>query len=313
MVNKTIVGKYTIYSLLDHLDTIDVFINDMKQYWTEPDKVDQYANQMKTQVLKCSDPNSKVRGLVAFDNEIPVGICWTEVSNKHYGHFTIHTIDDDSATALIQEMINQKHFDQALLELVQIKETPIYRDTCLSFKLIENERKRMACWLDKDVIYDEPDDDIEFFHMSLDTCDLTGKMSYDAHQVSHDYDMYPEMNNLNNRIALEKRVFGGLYGKVISETSIMAGKGSEIYGYILYVEVSSWGFEKIPWIFDIVVNPAIHGMGVGRRLLTKTLNKLTEMDYPIVGLAVSLNNVYAIRLYEKLRFIDSDIFYEYIQ
>ena len=81
----------------------------------------------------------------------------------------------------------------------------------------------------------------------------------------------------------------------------------------LMIEVKCWGYDKVPWVFDLVVKPEYHGKGIGRILISESLNKCLEEKFPICGLAVTTSNKYAIRLYEKLNFQHVDNFYEYIR
>ena len=84
-------------------------------------------------------------------------------------------------------------------------------------------------------------------------------------------------------------------------------------GYCYLVEVESWGFKRVPWIFDICIDPAFHGQGFGRALSKKIINILLDMDYEIMGLAATKTNRYAIKLYEQIGFQHVDNFYEFFE
>jgi ribosomal protein S18 acetylase RimI-like enzyme len=62
-----------------------------------------------------------------------------------------------------------------------------------------------------------------------------------------------------------------------------------------------WDTEKPQWIYDIVVDPAFRGYGLGRKLMKKGEEFAGEMNLNL-GLFVHSDNTSAIALYEKMEY-----------
>ncbi len=295
-------------------DVLDFFLEDMTQVWEarSGSKLPTFKESTREKILE--NIGKTYQGSVFFDDKQPVAISWVEKTSIYYGNITLHAIDPKYYVALAQFMMEQGHFDNAILEVIHVIDTDVFKQVYLDHKLIVNYRERMALWLHKDYYYkEEPCPiDLQFYFMTDDYKDITAKMSHAAHQISQDYPMNLEMRDLDKRIALEHRAFSGHYGPILQEGSLLAFHNNQPIAYCLSVGVKCWGMEQMPWIFDIVVQPGFDGQGVGRELLKKALNLLTEKDFTLVGLAVTKNN-YAKRLYEKLGFEPVDDFYEFIR
>lgn len=296
------------------LDTLEFFLEDMIHVWKERTGAD--LPSFKTSTMEKIIPHlgKSFEGSVIFDNKEPVAISWVEKTSPYYGNITLHAIASKYVEPLAALMLQQGHFDNAILELIHVIDTTAFREYYQAQKLVMNHRERMALWLHPGYFYPEESTplDLQFYLMADDYKDITARMSHAAHQISQDYPMNPEMRDLDKRIELEHRVFSGHYGKIIQEGTLLAFHNGQPIGYCLCVEVKCWGQEKMPWIFDIVVQPGFDGQGIGRELLKKSLNILTENNYALVGLAVTKSN-YARKLYEKLGFEPVDDFYEFIR
>ena len=116
---------------------------------------------------------------------------------------------------------------------------------------------------------------------------------------------------LSNWRELEKKVVVWLNGEIIQDASIMAYLDGQLLGYCMMVEVNCWGYDKMPWVFDICVKPEFHGRGIGRAIMQESINRLLDHNYPLLGLAVTLSNP-AVHLYENMGFQYVDTFHEFI-
>lgn len=298
-------------NLEQHLDLLDLFMDDMEKIWEERGGGPGLKASMKSKVEE--EIGKKISGEILMDDGAPKAIYWLEITTPFYGNITLHALEEDYREPLAIRTIQQGCFENRQIEIVQVIETGVFRDTFREYDLVENKRERMALWLEKELYYrEEPTDfDLEYFLMTEEYVETMATMSYHAHQISRDYWIYPEMNDLQGRINLEKKVFSGQFGDLIPEANLMVFHEGQPIGYIVYVGVQCWGFKKVPWVFDIVVKPGYDGKGIGRELMKRSLNILTEMKLPIVGLSVTKDN-YAKKLYDYLGFQPVDDFYEFI-
>ena len=186
----------------------------------------------------------------------------------------------------------------------------MYKDALYAQPLIANIRQRMSLWLENRSFYIEETQPFTFSEYQKSDAEWAAELSIKSHSISKDYKMYNEMIYVENRIELEKRVWSGWYGDIINPASLVLHYNNQPVGYCVVVSTSV-GYKKVPWIFDICVDPSYHGQGIGKALSYRSLNKLIEMNFPLMGLAVTLSNQYAISLYEKLGFQLVDVFYEF--
>ena len=246
-----------------------------------------------------------------YDNDHVVGITWYELTTKSYGNVSMHVIDNKYSQAMSSFLYNQELFDKRMIEVVAMEETSMFRDEFYKKKLIANIRQRMSLWLSKDRLFTEEEHPFTFKEYRQDDLEWAAKLSLASHKVSKDYKMYDEMNILERRIDLEQRVWDKWYGNMIHPASIVVYHNNQPVGYCLVIDVKCWGYEHVPWVFDICIDPAFQGQGIGKALSFRYLNILSEMDYPLMGLAVTLSNTYAISLYENCGFQKVDTFYEF--
>jgi ribosomal protein S18 acetylase RimI-like enzyme len=301
----------TYKNLEDHLELLDVFMDHMESTWEARGGGPGLKASMKKKVL--DEIGKKISGEILLHENEPKALYWLEITTPFYGNITLHALDETFAEGLALRAIEKGCFDNKQIEIVQVVETSVYRDVFREYDLTENKRERMALWLEEELFFqEEPTDfDLDYFLMTDEYIETMATMSYEAHQISRDYWMYPEMNDLQGRIGLEKKVFSGQFGDLVPEANLMVFHNGQPIGYIVYVGVPCWGFKKVPWVFDIVVKPGYDGKGIGRELMKRSLNILTEMKFPIVGLSVTQDN-YAKKLYDYLGFQPVDEFYEFI-
>ena len=294
--------------LSEHLDVSEYFLNLIQEQWERRGQDKDIRPALREKIQLCS--TGKVDGKILVQGQEPVGIFWMEKNTQTYGSIVFFASHSIYQQALVDSAVQSGYFNDRLLELVDVEDTDAYRKCLEQAGLNKNSRKRMCCWLDKAKRFDEEEHDYTFSPFLKEHVAQTAQISFDAHKVSKDYELYPDLTNLEKRTVLEERVYNGLYGQLVQPASMVVWHQGELIASCMMIEVSCWGFEKVPWIFDIVVTPKKIGQGVGRILLKKALNACIDEDYPAVGLAVTLSNKYAIRLYHRLGFQDVDIFYE---
>lgn len=211
--------------------------------------------------------------------------------------------------------IQNKHFS-TLLEIGYLGKTT---DTIINIlkrkNLICNHRQRMAYFLDTvPKINHSLLQDISVHYVDKNFITETSVIAFNAHQLSGDYDMYSELTNLQKRIAMQKRIFQGFYGKVLKKGTFGLFKNKKILGYCITIEIPNiWRYPNIPWIFDIVVDPLYQGQGYGRLLLNLLLSYMHQEKFEIIGLSVTKNNAIAKYIYDSVGFIELDEFYEFIE
>ncbi|RAP38251.1 hypothetical protein DID80_02890 [Candidatus Marinamargulisbacteria bacterium SCGC AAA071-K20] len=303
----------TIKKLEDALNFTEYFLDAIQNTWIERGYDVEVKDILREKIELVKEPNSKVTGIVVFDKILPVAIAWVENNTGHYGNVVMFSINPNYRSTLAEACIDQGLFDGVLLEIVVVEDTKDYHNYLDQKNLVKNSRKRMCYWLDEGNKIEIEDHPYKFELLTEKDLDISGQISYDAHMVSKDYEMYPDLSDPLKRIQLEKKVYNDLYGPVIKPASLMLLEDGEVIATCFMIEVKCWGYDKVPWVFDLVVKPEHHGKGAGRILMCESLNKCLEEKYPICGLAVTLSNKYALRLYEKLNFQHVDEFFEYIR
>ncbi len=305
------IKNYTLKKIDKHSVEIQSFFDDIDRVWFERGGEDSIQEAMKDKVFR--EMKFKVYPFLLDYNGEAVGLVWVELSTDSYGNITFHIPEKEHIEPAVFLLKQEGFFKKRIMEIVQVHDHSYYKDACYKQGLIPNIRQRMCLWLNECDTFEEEDMPVEFYSMTKDNLEWSGALSAKAHLVSRDYDHYDEMKDVQKRIELEKVVWEGLYGKIIEEASIVLFYQDKPVGYCYLVEVESWGFKRVPWIFDICIDPAYHGQGFGKALSKKILNLLIEMDYEIMGLAATKTNSYAIKLYEQLGFQYVDTFYEFLE
>ncbi len=310
----TVLSMYDNYSLVPFTETMpetQLFFDDIDMAWFHKGGMDPIAPNMKTSIFH-DTKYDKFPYLLSKDGEY-VGITWVELSTPTYGNITLHVPEEKHVPGLIAALKKKSYFDNKIMELVHVQETSAYKDACFQQQLIPNIRQRMCLWLNSIDYFQEEETPFVFRPLTIDDKQWAGKLSVEAHKVSKDYVHYKEMLEASKRIALEQKVWNGWYGNIIESASVAVEYQGKPVGFISTVGVKCWGYDKIPWIFDICIDPAFHGQGIGKALSKYAINNLIEDKYEIMGLAVTLTNQYAIALYKTLEFQFVDVFYEFMQ
>ena len=305
--------SYKVMRMDECMGDLDTLLDKLDDYWVSREEAkEDDVPSVKPDVFAKFQKNFE-QGLILFHDETPVGLSWFDVSTPYYGNITFYCIDDTYAAVLAQAATANGYFDDKIMELIIYRPSSLYRQALRSLNLIENERQRMFKFLDKDEVYDVPDFDFTLRPVTKDDIKICGELSCKGHQISKDYEMYPEMMVPSMRVSLEERVHRNEYGPINYPASLMAFDGDVFVGYVLIVEVKCWGYDKVPWVFDVVVHPDYQGKKIGTYLMAKAMSELAASDFAIIGLAVTLTNYNAAHIYEKMGYQILDTFYEFMK
>ncbi|MCW6168247.1 MAG: GNAT family N-acetyltransferase [Thermoplasmatales archaeon] len=112
---------------------------------------------------------------------------------------------------------------------------------------------------------------------------------FDAYSGEDDVLLFPSTRN--ERIPSTARILEGEIGKLIPEASFVLKEGEKIIAGIISVETENKnGSSRRALIADIFVDKNNRKKGLGKEILSKSLDKLKEMNFDSVILWVSLNN-----------------------
>ena len=95
-----------------------------------------------------------------------------------------------------------------------------------------------------------------------------------------------------------QELLGGRWGEFLPWASPVAMGDEGPAGAVLVVR-ASYG----PLIADVMVDPALQGRGLGRRLMVETIRRLRERGESVIVLNVTEGNAPAVALYERLGFV----------
>ncbi len=111
-------------------------------------------------------------------------------------------------------------------------------------------------------------------------------------------------NDADEIAAFEENIFPDFWKKqsvleeIEKEKILVAIKEEKVCGYCIFMQAADEGE-----ILKIAVNPQVRKMGIGKKLLEKTLSHLKELGAQVVYLEVRKSNLNAILLYEKVGFV----------
>ena len=302
-------NNYEINKVKKQNKDTDIIFDHIQSVWKARGGTDDITIYLKNKAF--FEKKYHVETFIMHDGDAPVGMGWIELTTQSYGNVTFHVLEKKYVNDLICFFVENKSFDYKIIEIVHLEETSMYKDALYAQPLIANIRQRMSLWLENRSFYIEETQPFTFSEYQKSDAEWAAELSIKSHSISKDYKMYNEMIYVENRIELEKRVWSGWYGDIINPASLVLHYNNQPVGYCVVVSTKCWGYKKVPWIFDICVDPSYHGQGIGKALSYRSLNKLIEMNFPLMGLAVTLSNQYAISLYEKLGFQLVDVFYEF--
>ncbi len=286
----------------DHNDLMTPLLDNIVTIWKElqgADGIEKIVQERRDEIL-----NGKNKGIIVLDGRTPVGITWIESVGLHYGNITYHTIHPEYETHLVKASIDARMFaNHWLHELIRFKETAQYRPAIEYFGIQTCTRDRMVIYMDQYNSVEIIEPRVTFKTMTIEDAPIVSEMAYQAHLISQDQTLAYDMATREGRVELEKAFFKGIFGTPILEATSIAYLDGAPVGYYSVVEVKCWGYEHVPWIFDIGVTPAYQGMGLGKILLANMLNTLKkDPRFELVGLAVTQTNLNAIHIYTQFGF-----------
>ena len=302
--------KYELKSFNSKCKIANRFFEQIDEVWLKKGEKQPVSKQMKYKLFK--EKKYENFPCIAYCNDKPVGILWVEFTTQYYGSATLFIPNNVHCDNVINQLYKYEFFNNKMIEIIGIDSLDKYKHSCFKLGLTSNIRKRMYLWLTNIDYFDMGEHPFEFKLYTQNYYDWSSELSVKAHKISKDYEHYIEMLYPKNRKKLEEKVLAGLYGSIIQPASLVLYYNNKPVGYCLVVEVKCWGYERVPWVFDICIDPAFHGQGMGNILTKQMLNKLIELDYEIMGLAVTLTNKYAIKMYNKYGFLELDVFYEFV-
>ncbi len=260
-----------------------------------------------------SSTTGKVSGIVLQSNRHPVALGWVERITDCTGNALVYSLHPEFQAPLVKEMVSRGLMDDIFCELFQFEDTEVYREAFRAQGVHENVRQRMGIYLSNVQFSTKTlPQGLGFVPLTIADAPAVAKLSARCHQISRDYVGYKALESEDGRLELEHRIFSGFYGPVIPESAIKLIKDGRMIGMCVAVEIKCWGYEKVPWIFDVCIEEAEMGKGYGRLIVEELLRKL-EKSYEVCGLAVTMDNHAARTLYEKLGFMVTDPFYEYVR
>jgi ribosomal protein S18 acetylase RimI-like enzyme len=109
-----------------------------------------------------------------------------------------------------------------------------------------------------------------------------------------------------------RAMFGSEYSRFMPECSwIVEDEDGSLVGNCLVGDVSREDGERTAWVLDISIAPEWRGKGLGRAMLTSSLNAAREAGFERAGLIVTIGNSNAQALYRSLGFADyGELMYE---
>ena len=295
---------------------LDVLLDDMERAWQEsgrPESIRPHLDAKKEEIRQ-----GKISGAIALEDGRPVGVVWTELPHGTYGSLLLHTLRPRVQAALAEESVRSGYLDNLVLELIQLQPGDEYRRVFGALGLEEKLRQKMALRLDQTPLppaappSPEAPPEVSLEPLTAEHAEISGAISYDAHEASKDLEGYADFSSPERRAALERKIFRGLFGTVIRPASLLLRYRGEPAGVCLIVGIPGWGFRQVAWVLDMAVRPELQGQGLGRLMFRECLQRITAARIPIAGLAVTLSNGHAIRLYEKIGFQPIEQFYEYV-
>ena len=245
-----------------------------------------------------------------------IGFFFAEKSTPFYGNIQFFSISPDWDCFLTEKAIEKNIFKESIIELIPLQDLTLIKAHLLKMGLKENKRQRMALILEENPFSHEDSplqDNAHRLPLQKEESPFSSEISVEAHKISLDYVGYQELESLEKRIVLEKKVFDGLYGPMIWQATLGIYKDNQLKGYGFCIDVPAWGYDHVAWLFDMSVHPLCQGQGYGKSLLYGIIKAISLLGYPLIGLAVTKSNTVAISLYESSGFEWVDDFSEFIQ
>jgi len=285
-----------------NIHLLEKLIDNIKEQWKNLQGAED-IDRMLTD--RCQDIESgKNKSIILMDGRTAVGWAWIESVGLHYGNIAMHTIHPEYEPHLAKASLDAGMFENYWLhELIKFKEKTKYPESFEYFGIQKCSRDRMVLYLEYYTPIKISEPRLTFKQITSEELPILSEMAYQAHQISQDQFLAYDMATREGRVELDKCLLDGTFGHAIPEANIMAYLDGEPAGYYGTVDVKCWGFDHVPWIFDIGVSPKFQGLGIGKILMAHMLNTLKQDNrFELVGLAVTQNNYNAIHIYTQFGF-----------
>jgi ribosomal protein S18 acetylase RimI-like enzyme len=254
-----------------------------------------------------------ITGWVMWERLEPVGLAWVERVTPTYGSILLYTCEPRYKQALVTQFLDSGIARGVMSELLQFDFDDDFNQLLRDRGLLEIPRQRMVCHLPETPEYPTIPEGFSLLPLTSKTMLPVSELSMESHRISGDYKGFADMETIEGRLKLEGLVHSGFYGKVIQPATLGMVQDGAIHCITLNVQIACWGQDRIPWIFDISTAPKSMGNGLGEWLLKYTKAVMVDMQYPMWGLAVTMSNAAAIKVYERNDFIPVDSFSEFLQ
>lgn len=299
------------YPLLTHLKEATPLFEEIKAYWFKKggdESIHATIQNYQNDILA-----ERMKGLVLMREGKAVAMAWFEIMGLHYGNVMFYSSERKDQKPLVEHVISAGFFDEYLLhELVMFEDETDYEALLLEAGLKVCVRDRMAVFIDEWPGVEIDESKMRFEKYNNDYIPECAHMSYLAHQVSQDQALAVDMSTHKGRLELEYAITDGLFGTFNRECSYVMFFEGQMAAMCTIVDIAAWGYEKVPWIFDLVVHPNFHGRRLGKIMMLKIINELAKTGtYTLMGLAVTQDNSIAKGLYERLGFQVTQTFKEY--
>jgi ribosomal protein S18 acetylase RimI-like enzyme len=131
--------------------------------------------------------------------------------------------------------------------------------------------------------------------------DLSAAAAVHERAYRDQFDRYLFFEDSDPRRDAERAVgslIEGRWGEFLPGASRLAESADRPVGSTIVVRS-----EERALIADVAVDPAVQGRGIGRAILLSTLTALRARQEPVIALAVTEENLRAVRLYEGFGFV----------
>lgn len=125
-------------------------------------------------------------------------------------------------------------------------------------------------------------------------------LTEESHRGTDDAALYPEFSGPTGAQSMLERIVAGEFGPFDAALAPMALAGDALAAFCLSVWHTA--FPDQGFILDLAVAPAHRRRGLGRALVVATAQAFRQAGATALGLAVTLSNEPALRLYQGLGF-----------
>lgn len=299
----------TFRPLLDCVDSFDIIFQDIEIRWRAAGNTESILPYLNEKILDIQ--KEIIKGFVAFESQnIPVGICWTDLPHKRYGNVLVHATNPDYEVYMAIKLVRSGLLDGTVTELIQFTGFDRYLTGFLGMGLSKKFRYRMGLLAED---FPEPPPlppQVALEPLTVDHAAIIGEISYIAHTHRKDLEGYIDYAYPDRCAKHKKSLIEGEFGKMVPEASFVITYYGKPVGSCMVIDIACWGYDHMAWIFDIALHPDYHSLGLGKLLLHHTLKGTKNAGYPIMGLAVTVTNEIAYTLYEKTGFQIYEEYYE---